>query len=201
MTQLLVFLHMSIIVSANYLTQFPFTIFGFHTTYGAFTFPLIFLLTDLTVRFYGPEQGRRVIFGAMIPVVGISWAVSSLFLHGQFQGFATLMEPNLFTLRIAVASFVAYALGQMLDIRVFNHLRKNFAWYVAPACSMTIGNLADSVLFFGIAFWRSSNEFLAAHWFDIALFDTVFKAGISLLFLLPAYGLLVAKLRRVLEPA
>lgn len=187
----LVSLHIIIIVLANFLTQFPFLFAGFHTTYGAFMFPFIFLITDLTVRLIGAQTARKVIFVVSIPVVFISWVVSSLFLDGQWQGISYATMFNLFMLRIALASFGAYAVGQLIDIFVFNKLRQKFKWYVAPAASMTVGNLIDSLIFFFIAFYNSPNPILAEHWLDIALFDTVFKAGLSLLFLLPAYGTLL----------
>lgn len=187
----LVFLHIVIIVLANFLTQFPFPVFGFFTTYGAFMFPFIFLITDLTVRLMGASKARRVIFIVSIPVIFISWFVSSVFYEGHWQGVSAASLMNFFMLRIALASFAAYCFGQLVDIFVFNKLRQNCKWYVAPAASMTFGNLIDSVLFFFIAFYASPNPVLAEHWFEIALFDTVFKAGLSLLFLLPAYGTLL----------
>lgn len=193
---ILVFLHICVIVSANYLTQYPFQIFGFHTTYGAFTFPLIFLFTDLTVRILGAQTARKVIFTVSIPVVFISWFISSLFFNGQWQGIEGITTFNFFVLRIAVASFAAYAFGQLVDIFVFNKLRQNYVWYVAPAASMTIGNLIDSLLFFFIAFYKSEDPVLAEFWLNIALFDTVFKAGLSLLFLLPVYGKVLSVLTK-----
>lgn len=193
-TPFLVAFHILVIVAANYLTQFPTTVFGLHTTFGAFCFPFIFLATDLTIRLFGAGPARRIIFNVSIPVVFISYIVSSLFYEGQWQGLTTLSEPNLFVLRIALASFAAYAFGQLTDITVFNRLRMRFAWWVAPAASMTVGNLIDSLIFFFVAFYKSSDAFLASVWLDMALFDTVIKAGISLVFLLPAYGVVVKSL-------
>ena len=105
--------HLIIIASSNYLVQLPFTLFGLHTTWGAFTFPFIFLATDLTVRVFGAQLARRIIFFAMLPALVVSYLLSVLFFEGQFQGLAPLRELNLFVARIAIASFMAYSLGQI----------------------------------------------------------------------------------------
>lgn len=193
-TPFLVAFHVLVIVAANYLTQFPTSVFGLHTTFGALCFPFIFLATDLTIRLFGDKPARAVIFKVSIPVVFISYIVSSLFYNGHWQGLTTLLQPNVFVLRIALASFAAYAVGQLTDIAVFNRLRRRCAWWVAPASSMTLGNLIDSLIFFSVAFYKSEDPFLATVWLDMALFDTVIKAGLSLVFLLPAYGMVVKSL-------
>ncbi|APC13486.1 MULTISPECIES: 7-cyano-7-deazaguanine/7-aminomethyl-7-deazaguanine transporter [Providencia] len=183
--------HVLIITSSNYLVQLPINILGFHTTWGAFTFPFIFLATDLTVRIYGAPLARRIITAVMLPALLISYVISALFFQGEWQGFASLFEFNLFVARIAAASFMAYVLGQILDVGVFNRLRQNARWYVAPACAMFFGNLIDTIAFFFIAFFRSSDPFMAANWVEIALVDYVFKLLICMLFFLPAYGVLL----------
>lgn len=109
--------HVLIITSSNYLVQLPITIFGFHTTWGAFTFPFIFLATDLTVRIYGAPLARRIITSVMIPALAISYVVSALFFQGEWAGFEALSHFNLFVARIAAASFMAYALGQIWRTR------------------------------------------------------------------------------------
>ena len=116
--------HLLVITSSNYLVQLPITIFGFHTTWGAFSFPFIFLATDLTVRIFGAPLARRIILAVMVPALLISYGISSLFYMGEWQGFAALTHFNLFVARIAAASFMAYALGQILDVHVFNRLRQ-----------------------------------------------------------------------------
>jgi uncharacterized integral membrane protein (TIGR00697 family) len=97
--------------------------------------------------------------------------------------------------RIAAASFMAYALGQVLDVHVFNRLRGNRRWWLAPSVSMLFGNASDTLAFFSIAFWRSSDPFMAEHWVEIAVVDYCFKIAISLLFFLPAYGALMSLLK------
>ena len=190
--------HLLVITSSNYLVQLPVTIFGFHTTWGAFSFPFIFLATDLTVRFFGAPLARRIIFAVMIPALLISYVVSALFYMGSWQGFAALGDFNLFVARIATASFMAYALGQILDVHVFNRLRQNHRWWLAPTASTFFGNASDTLAFFAIAFWRSPDPFMAAHWMEIAIVDYCFKVLISTLFFLPMYGLLLNMLLKKL---
>lgn len=188
----LIAFHLLIIASSNYLVQIPFTLFGFHTTWGAFTFPFIFLATDLTVRIFGAALARKIIFLVMIPSLLASYILSVLFYEGSFQGFSALAEFNLFVARIAVASLMAYVLGQILDVHVFNRLRKLRSWWVAPAASTVVGNGLDTLAFFGIAFYQSPDAFMAAHWQEIALADYGFKLLISLGLFVPIYGVLLA---------
>ena len=183
--------HLLVITSSNYLVQLPISIFGFHTTWGAFSFPFIFLATDLTVRIFGAPLARRIIFAVMVPALAISYGISALFYMGAWQGFAALGTFNLFVARIAVASFMAYALGQILDVHVFNRLRQSRRWWLAPTASTLFGNISDTVAFFFIAFWRSPDPFMAAHWGEIALVDYSFKVLISIIFFLPMYGVLL----------
>ncbi len=183
--------HLLVITSSNYLVQLPISIFGSHTTWGAFSFPFIFLATDLTVRIFGAPLARRIIFAVMVPALAISYGISALFYMGEWQGFAALGTFNLFVARIAVASFMAYALGQILDVHVFNRLRQSRRWWLAPTASTLFGNISDTVAFFFIAFWRSPDPFMAAHWGEIALVDYSFKVLISIIFFLPMYGVLL----------
>ncbi|WDU66269.1 7-cyano-7-deazaguanine/7-aminomethyl-7-deazaguanine transporter [Klebsiella variicola] len=183
--------HLLVITSSNYLVQLPISIFGFHTTWGAFSFPFIFLATDLTVRIFGAPLARRIIFAVMVPALVISYGISALFYMGEWQGFAALGTFNLFVARIAIASFMAYALGQILDVHVFNRLRQSRHLWLAPTASTLFGNISDTVAFFFIAFWRSPDPFMAAHWGEIALVDYSFKVLISIIFFLPMYGVLL----------
>lgn len=183
--------HLLVITSSNYLVQLPISIFGFHTTWGAFSFPFIFLATDLTVRIFGAPLARRIVFAVMIPSLMVSYVISSLFYMGEWQGFGALAHFNLFVARIAAASFMAYALGQILDVHVFNRLRQNRRWWLAPTASTLFGNISDTLAFFFIAFWRSTDPFMAAHWVEIALVDYCFKVLISIIFFLPMYGVLL----------
>ena len=188
--------HLLVITSSNYLVQLPVSVFGFHTTWGAFSFPFIFLATDLTVRIFGAPLARRIVFAVMIPALMISYVISSLFYMGEWQGFAALAHFNLFVARIAAASFMAYALGQILDVHVFNRLRQSKHWWLAPTASTLFGNISDTLAFFFIAFWRSTDPFMAAHWVEIALVDYTFKVLISIVFFLPMYGVLLNMLMK-----
>ncbi|AMH09819.1 TPA: 7-cyano-7-deazaguanine/7-aminomethyl-7-deazaguanine transporter [Klebsiella aerogenes] len=190
--------HLLVITSSNYLVQLPISIFGFHTTWGAFSFPFIFLATDLTVRIFGAPLARRIIFAVMVPALIISYGISALFYMGEWQGFAALGTFNLFVARIAAASFMAYALGQILDVHVFNRLRQNRRWWLAPTASTLFGNVSDTLAFFFIAFWRSPDPFMAAHWGEIATVDYCFKVLISIVFFLPMYGVLLNMLLKKL---
>ncbi|HDG1685575.1 TPA: 7-cyano-7-deazaguanine/7-aminomethyl-7-deazaguanine transporter [Kluyvera cryocrescens] len=190
--------HLLVITSSNYLVQLPVSVFGFHTTWGAFSFPFIFLATDLTVRIFGAPLARRIVFAVMIPALMISYVISSLFYMGEWQGFGALAHFNLFVARIAAASFMAYALGQILDVHVFNRLRKSRHWWLAPTASTLFGNISDTLAFFFIAFWRSTDPFMAAHWVEIALVDYTFKVLISIMFFLPMYGVLLNLLMKKL---
>ncbi|MBN6709926.1 7-cyano-7-deazaguanine/7-aminomethyl-7-deazaguanine transporter [Haemophilus haemoglobinophilus] len=200
---ILSFFHIFIITASNYLVQIPFEItlpltnfgfaenFSFHNTWGALTFPFIFLATDLTVRVFGAKEARWIIFVVMIPALIISYIVSTVFSDSQYQGFQALNTFNTFVFRIAFASFAAYVIGQLLDVYVFNHLRKLKTWWIAPSCSMVFGSLADTFMFFSIAFYASSDPFMAEHWVEIGSVDYLFKLFIGILLFVPAYGILL----------
>ena len=132
----------------------------------------------------------------MFPSLVISYVVSVVFPRGGFAGLEALGEWNLFVARIALASFMAYVLGQLLDVTVFDRLRRLRAWWVAPALSTLLGNLADTFAFFSIAFHRGTDAFMATHWPEIAWVDYGIKLGISLAFFLPLYGVLLGWLTR-----
>ena len=147
------FFHILIIAASNYFVQVPFEItlkltalgaandFSFHSTWGTLTFPFIFLATDLTVRVFGAKDARKIIFVVMFPALIVSYVVSVLFSESQFQGFNALTQFNIFVFRIAIASFAAYVVGQLLDVIVFNRLRQLKTWWIAPTSSMTFGSM------------------------------------------------------------
>ncbi|MCT8988407.1 7-cyano-7-deazaguanine/7-aminomethyl-7-deazaguanine transporter [Shewanella phaeophyticola] len=192
---LLVSFHILIICASNYLVQLPFQLFSYHTTWGAFSFPFVYLATDLTVRIFGQQAARSIILKAMIPALLVSYLVGVLFHQSQLQDFAALAQWNSFVFRIAFASFVAYLIGQLMDITVFAKLRRAKAWWVAPAASTLIGNLVDTLVFFSVAFYASSDTFMATHWPEIATVDYGFKLIVSLGLFLPAYGVLLKVLQ------
>jgi uncharacterized integral membrane protein (TIGR00697 family) len=181
----LVLVHLILIVSSNILVQYPFTLFGFHTTWGAFTYPLIFIVTDLTTRLLNAKMARKVICLALIPGMLCSWFISSWMTHGEF------FSVDNVSLRVAFASLLAYTLGQLLDITIFNRLRRIVVWWVAPGASTLFGNALDTFVFFAVAFYHSVNPFLASHWVEIATVDLFFKILISIFSFIPLYGLVL----------
>lgn len=199
----LVWFHIAIIALSNYLVQFPFTVtlptgYEVHSTWGALSFPFIFLATDLTVRIFGQALARKIIFVVMFPALILSYVLSVLFQDGGWAGWQGLATLNGFVLRIAVASFAAYAFGQVLDIFVFNRLRQMKSWWIAPTASAVAGNGLDTLLFFGIAFYASSDPFMAENWGHIAFVDYLFKLLICVALFVPAYGVLLNVLTRKL---
>lgn len=200
----LVFFHIAIIATSNYLVQFPFTVtlpngFEVHSTWGALSFPFIFLATDLTVRIFGKQLARRIIFFVMFPALLLSYGLSVLFIDGKWAGWDALFSYNHFVFRIALASFSAYVFGQLMDILVFNKLRALKTWWIAPTASTFVGNALDTVLFFAIAFHGGSDAFMAQNWQHIAFVDYLFKLFICMVLFVPAYGVLLNILAKKLS--
>lgn len=179
--------HIFILAISNYLVQFPFTLFGYHLTYGAITFPLIFITTDIAVLTYGQTQARLVIYKTMFPALLLSYFLSTVFDNGYYQGVYSLFNYHPLAIRIAISCFITYISSQILDIIVFQKIRKNSNWFWAPAVSTTVSNFVDSVLFFSIAFYKCSDPILSAHWPEIATIEFVFKAIISIICFMPVY--------------
>ncbi len=192
----------AVVLASNILVQYP---VGNWLTYGAFTYPLAFLVTDLLNRFYGPAAARRVVYVGL--VVGlIASAIGT-----------QIMGPNgpWVTLRVAAGSALAFGAGQLLDIAVFNHLR-GAAWWRAPFISTLLGSAMDTALFFFIAFsatlawiepasdtsWASQNVALlglgpaAPLWVSLAVADFCVKILVDLLALLP-FRLAIAKYQSI----
>lgn len=188
--------HIFLLTISNVLVQYPFELFGYHTTWGAFTYPAIFILTDLTTRLTGARIARKIIYLSMAPGLLISYLIASYIEvanHLSWEAFTTI---HTLPLRIALACLIAYTAGQLLDIFVFQHYRNNSTWWLAPSLATTIGNLIDTILFFSIAFYHSTDIFLSQHWPEIALADMLFKVIISLLAFVPLYGFLLNLLTR-----
>lgn len=192
----LIALHIALIIASNYLVQLPILLWGWHTTWGAFSFPFLFLVTDLTVRLIGKQAARTVIARVMLPALVASYIVSVLFHDGAFTGWESLATFNLFVFRISLGSFLAYALGQLLDVQVFDRLRRLRQWWVAPLAASVVGQAVDTLVFFSVAFWRSTDAFMASHWVEIAWVDYVIKIVVSTVVFLPLYGALLQSLLR-----
>jgi len=174
-------LHILIIAISNYIVQFKFDFYGHPIALAAFTFPLVVVLTDLTVRMLGKETGRAVIGLAFIPAIIVSMAVVKL-------GGA----PDSVAFRIGLGSGVAYFVSNMLDVYVFQYLREKYStWWIAPALSSIVSTFLDTYAFFFTAFAYGANEFMAANWHIVATNNSISKILISLLVILPSYGLLL----------
>lgn len=186
--KLLIVSHIFIITISNILVQYPFELFGYHTTWGAFTYPFIFILTDLTTRLSNTRTARNIIFISMIPGLLISYIIASSIEIAGSLSWDNLCTLHYMPFRVALACFVAYAIGQLMDIFIFQRFRNNTSWWMAPAFSTTIGNIIDTFLFFTIAFYHSKNPFLNQHWPEIAIVDVCFKITISLIAFVPVYG-------------
>lgn len=186
----LVVLHTVVIAVSNYLVQFKFNLFPganlpffgeFPLAAAAFTFPLVVVATDLTVRLLGKEAGRQVVALAVVPAIIASILV-------VIAGGAPVEKA----LRIGAASGVAYGVGTMLDVYVFQHIRDKFteAWWAAPALSTIAANFIDTYAFFYTAFYP-------APWVaDVAFNQTITKMVVGLVVFLPAYGILLNYLRK-----
>ncbi len=128
----------AVVVASNILVQF---LFGQWLTWGAFTYPLAFLVTDIMNRVYGAGVARRVVFTGFL--VGVACSLIGTQIMGEFG--------PLVTLRIAIGSGVAYLTAQLLDVAIFDRLRGR-GWWQAPVFSSVIGSSVDTALFFSIAF-------------------------------------------------
>ncbi len=196
----LVALHIAIVIASNYLVQIPITIFGLTSTWGAFSFPLIFLATDLTVRLIGKHAARRVVGRAMIPALVASYIVGVVFHAGHLNGWESLARFNVLMFRVAFASYAAYVLGQLMDVQVFDRVRRATPrWWPAPTLSAIFGQALDTATFFSIAFAGSTNAFMATHWVEIALVDYAIKLAASVALFVPVYGALLAGITRFMS--
>ena len=181
----LVALQVIVIAVSNALVSIPVEIFGFKLTWAAFTFPLVILATDLTVRLLGKQLARATV-AASYPLAIIA-SIAVVLAEGA---------PESVALRIGFASATAYAIGTFLDVYVFQMIRDRYtAWWAAPALSTIVANVIDSYTFFAVAFRNSADEYMAAHWMEIAGSQTVLKIVVGLIIFLPAYGLLLNYLK------
>lgn len=183
----LALLHVLIIIVSNALVSIPVQILGVKLTWAAFTFPLVILATDLTVRLLGKGIARATIAAAY--PLAILGSIAVVLAEGAPQSVA---------LRIGFASATAYLIGTLLDVYVFQYVREKFtkAWYAAPALSMVAANFIDSYTFFSVAFYNSADEYMAKNWAEIALSQSVLKIAVGFLIFLPAYGLLLNYLKK-----
>ena len=166
-----------VVLISNFLVQYPIQKFGLSEilTYGAFSYPVTFLITDLANRAYGKFIARKVVYFGF--VIGI---LLTLFVSTNFS--------DIISIRIAIGSGVAFFVAQNLDIQIFDRLRKK-SWYIAPLTSSSLGSLIDTFLFFSIAFYATGIP-----WLTLALGDLAVKLFITILMLIP-FRLLINKIK------
>ena len=157
-----------VVLSSNYLVQFPIKYYGLEEilTYGAFTYPIAFLITDLANRSYGKLVARKIVYIGFI--IGISFTL-----------FFTTNFSDLISVRIAIGSGTAFIVAQLLDVQIFDKLRKK-EWFVAPLTSSFIGSVVDTFLFFSISFYGTGIA-----WVTLSVGDLTVKIFVALLMLIP----------------
>ena len=166
-----------VVVISNYLVQFPVQHYGLSEilTYGAFSYPITFLITDLANRAYGKSAARKIVYVGFTIGVFLTLLVSTNF-------------SDVISIRIAIGSGVAFFIAQNLDVQIFDSLRKK-TWYIAPLTSSILGSVTDTLLFFSIAFYATGIS-----WVTLAFGDLAVKLLIALTMLIP-FRLLIQKIK------
>ena len=166
-----------VVLASNYLVQFPIKYYGLEEilTYGAFSYPIAFLITDLANRSFGKIVARKIVYIGF--AIGISFTIL----------FSTNFT-DLISIRIAIGSGTAFLLAQLLDVQIFDQLRKK-EWFVAPLTSSLIGSTIDTFLFFSISFYATGIP-----WVTLSLGDLAVKIFVALVMLIP-FRLLLGTLK------
>jgi queuosine precursor transporter len=169
-----------VVILSNYLVQIPFEYFDLENilTYGAFSYPITFLITDLANRSFGKKIARKIVY-----IGFISGVLLTLFVSTNFE--------DIISIRIAVGSGLAFFIAQNLDVIVYDKNRKNSKWFVAPFLSSVIGSSVDTFLFFSIAFYNTGIP-----WVTLSLGDLTVKLLMALIMLVP-FRILLTKIRIV----
>ena len=157
-----------IVLSSNYLVQFPINYYGLSNilTYGAFSYPIAFLITDLANRSYGKIIAKKIVYFGFLLGIGFSVLFSTDF-------------ADYISIRIAIGSGTAFIIAQLLDVQIFDNLRKK-KWFIAPLTSSLIGSTVDTFLFFSISFYGTE-----VPWITLALGDLTVKVLVALIMLVP----------------
>jgi uncharacterized integral membrane protein (TIGR00697 family) len=157
-----------IVLSSNYLVQFPINYYGLSNilTYGAFSYPIAFLITDLANRSYGKIIAKKIVYFGFLLGIGFSVLFSTDF-------------ADYISIRVAIGSGTAFLVAQLLDVQIFDNLRKK-KWFIAPLTSSLIGSTVDTFLFFSISFYGTG-----VPWFTLALGDLAVKVFVALIMLVP----------------
>ena len=165
---LLSFLMGVVVLSSNYLVQFPINYYGLNEilTYGAFSYPIAFLITDLANRSFGKLVARKLVYFGFLLGIGFTILFSTNF-------------SDLISIRIAIGSGVAFLTAQLLDVQIFDNLRRK-KWFVAPLTSSLIGSTVDTFIFFFISFYETD-----VPWFTLALGDLSVKIFVAMIMLIP----------------
>ena len=168
-----------VVLSSNYLVQFPIKYYGLDKvlTYGAFSYPIAFLITDLANRAYGKLVARKIVYIGFL--IGVSF---TLLFSTDFA--------DLISVRIAIGSGTAFLIAQLLDVQIFDQLRKK-KWFVAPLTSSFIGSTVDTFLFFSISFYATGIP-----WLTLSLGDLMVKIFVALIMLIP-FRLLLGTLKTI----
>ena len=176
---LLSFIMGVVVLSSNYLVQFPINYYGLEEilTYGAFSYPVAFLITDLANRSYGKLIARKIVYIGFAIGVGFTFLFSTNF-------------ADLISVRIAIGSGTAFLIAQLLDVQIFDNLRKK-KWFIAPLTSSIIGSTVDTFLFFSISFYGTG-----VPWITLSLGDLTVKMLVALLMLIP-FRLLLKTLKPI----
>ena len=169
----------AVVLASNYLVQFPIQYYGLEEilTYGAFSYPIAFLITDLANRSFGKIVARKIVY------IGFAIGIS----------FTLLFSTNftdLISIRIAIGSGVAFLIAQLLDVQIFDKLRKK-EWFIAPLTSSMIGSAVDTFIFFSISFYGTSIP-----WITLSLGDLSVKIFVALVMLIP-FRLLLKTLKPI----
>ena len=162
------FLMGAVVLSSNYLVQFPINYYGLNNilTYGAFSYPIAFLITDLANRSYGKIIAKKIVYFGFLLGIGFSLLFSTDF-------------ADYISIRVAIGSGTAFLTAQLLDVQTFDNLRKK-KWFIAPLTSSLIGSIVDTFLFFSISFYGTG-----VPWFTLALGDLAVKFLVALIMLVP----------------
>ena len=176
---LLAFLMAITVTLSNYLVQFPIKYYGLENllTYGAFSYPVAFLITDLSNRRYGKNFAKKIVY------IGFSLGI---FLTLYFS----TNYSDLISIRIAIGSGTAFLIAQLTDVYIFDSLRKKI-WFAAPLVSSLIGSIIDTFLFFSISFYGTG-----INWVTLSIGDLLVKIFVSLIMLIP-FRLLLSHIKEI----
>tara|TARA_B100001989_G_C24549191_1_gene473077 strand:+ start:3483 stop:4094 length:612 start_codon:yes stop_codon:yes gene_type:complete len=177
----LVSVQIIVITTSNFLVSIPIEFYGIKLTWSAFSFPIVVLAIDLTVRLLGKSIARATI------ALSYPFAILSSVAVLLFDGLG-LQDA----FRIGFASATAYGISTLLDVYVFQFLRERYSyWWLAPSISTVFANIIDTFVFFFTAFSNSNDTFMAKNWIEIATNQSIIKITIGLFLFLPFYGILL----------